>query len=69
MEEKYAAMTPAQRITMGRCPECAESLDGLSAIAHANSHWEHPIRPNGKNDDAIARERMLYEYHKAQGAN
>ena len=62
MTEKVRAMTPAERLAAGFCPECGESLEGLSASHHAATHWKMPISSTGSNDDAIARAKMLTEY-------
>ncbi len=70
MDEATSAMTPAQRMTKGLCPECGVSLTGLGVLAHRATHWPDFIKPDGQNDEAIARHRMMTEFDKAQkGAN
>ena len=66
MDAKTEAMSPQDRIAAGLCPECGVPLEGLSPIGHAASHWNHPIRPNGLNGEAIAREQMLYDHQPKQ---
>ncbi len=44
------------------CPECSVLVVPENSRKHALSHWNESIKPDGKNDEAIRRQKILYDF-------
>lgn len=65
MDPEIQAMTPAQRMTKGFCPECGVDLSGQNPLGHRDYHYPRQQVTRGLTADAAVRFKMLTEYHAA----
>jgi hypothetical protein len=61
MDDATAAMTPEERIAAGLCAECGRDMKGLNPPSHAGEHWPPTIVPDGRNQEAIKRQKLMRE--------
>ncbi len=62
MSPEVEAMTPAQRLTKGLCPECGVDLSRLDVSAHRDGHWNDAAFKRGLVDDAAIRHKMMTDF-------
>jgi hypothetical protein len=68
MSPEVQAMSPAQRMTAGYCPECGLNLTGINVISHSREHWPQVIPDRADTQEARVRQRMMQNYYDAQVA-
>lgn len=68
MDPEVHAMTPAERMTNGLCPECGKDLAHTNVIGHRDHHYPRQQTSRGLSGEAKVRHTMLTEYAKAQEA-
>lgn len=64
MSETVRALTPAQRMTKGYCPECGAAVERAIALAHRDDHWRKRPSEEPGDVEALKRWRMLTDYSK-----
>jgi hypothetical protein len=62
MDETTAALTPEERLAKGLCAECGMDLTGQNPQSHAAVHWPLYIFPDGRNQEAIRRQKLMADY-------
>jgi hypothetical protein len=61
MDDYIAAMTPEERLAAGLCCECGQDMAGINPPSHAGEHWPEYLRDDGRNGEALKRQKMLRE--------
>lgn len=62
MSNEARAMTPAQRMTKGLCPECGVDLSAMDARAHRDHHWPRKPSSDENAGQAFVRYKMLTDF-------
>lgn len=62
----WIAMTAAQRMTKGLCPECGADLSEEDALHHRQLHWDQKLLNAAPDSQANVRAAMLDNWMKDQ---
>ncbi len=59
MLPEHQQLTAEQRLSQGRCPECAVRLDGLDTLGERDRHWPKMPTDTPEHGEARRRYQML----------
>ncbi len=69
MDPVIGALSPEERMSQRRCPECGESVTRHSARHHRVNHWPQPLyREDARTAEAFKRAQLLDDFATAEDA-